>query len=112
MLITYIPLANLSISEGLVRDARATLGAILSHPDHQDLPKVLYILRFLTRHRTLRQRFVAHDQVIGALMFAVEQTPKSTRENLFPLVMDSLCYLIDDGAYDQHHLVYMFILCR
>lgn len=34
-------------------------------------------------------------------MHALEKTAKGHNESLFPLVMDSLRYLINDGAYDQ-----------
>ena len=92
--------ANLSISQTLVTDARVTLCTILPLPDHPDFPKALYILRFSARHRELRRRFIAHDEVIKALILALDRIAKSRREDLFPLVMDSLCYLIDDGMYD------------
>ncbi|KAF8552286.1 hypothetical protein OG21DRAFT_153985 [Imleria badia] len=104
--------SNFSTSEGLVRDARDILSTILSRPDDQDFPRALYILRFSTKHGMLRRRFVAHGKVVGALMLVLERTAKSAREDLFPLVMDTLCYLIDDGAYDQRYRVCMFILYR
>jgi len=46
-------------------------------------------------------------------MHALGWTTEARSENLFPLVMDSLCYLIDDGTYDEYrtgflaHLVQM-----
>lgn len=40
-------------------------------------------------------------------MVALEQTTKSAMEDVFPLIVDSLCYLIHDGAPDQNNLVYM-----
>ena len=95
-----------------MKDARDTLSTILSSPDDLDFPRALYTLRFSARHRELRRRFIAHDEVVKALMLALERIANSRSEDLFPLVMDSLCYLIDDGMYDQRRLVYMPILCR
>lgn len=99
MLIPYISIANFSVSEEQLKDARDTLCDILSSP--AGTPGAFYVLRFLTRHETLRRRFIAHDEVIGALIRALEWTAKSPNENLFPLVMDSLRYLINEGASDQ-----------
>lgn len=47
-------------------------------------------------------------------MLALEWTPEGQGENLFPLVMDSLRYLIDsdDGTYDECPLGHMLILYR
>ena len=104
------PLANFSVSQALVTDAREILCTILPSPDHPDFPRVLYILRFSARHQELRRRFIAHDEVIKALMLALERIPMSHSKDLFPLVVDSLCYLIDDGTYDWRPPMYMLIL--
>jgi hypothetical protein len=46
-------------------------------------------------------------------MLALDRIAKSRSEDLvFPLVIDSLCHLIDDGMYDQRRLMYMLILYR
>ena len=105
-------LANFSISKELVKDARETLRTILPLPNHPDFPRALYILRFSARHRELRRRFIAHNEVIKALILALERIAKSRSEHLFPLVMNSLCYIIDDGTHDQRRLMYMLILYR
>ena len=104
--------ANFSISQPLVTDARTTLSTILPSPDHSDFRRALYILRFSARHPELRRRFIAHDEVIKALILALERIAKSHSEDLLPLVMDSLCHLIDDGTYDQRRLMCMLILYR
>lgn len=56
-------------------------------------------LRFEATHETLRQRFIGHDEVVGALMLALEWTARSVNKNLFPLVIDTLCCLICDSEY-------------
>lgn len=106
------PIANFTVSEEFVSDARTSLSALLSSPDRPDFHRVLYILRFSARHQTLRRRFIADRAVIRAFMFALEWSAQSTNESLYPSVMGSLCYLIDDGACDRHHLVKMLILYR
>ena len=45
-------------------------------------------------------------------MRALDQTAEGRSEGSFPLVMDSLCYLIDDGTYDERPSGHMLILCR
>ena len=106
------PLANFTISEELAKDARRSLHTILLSHNDPDFPKALYILRFSARHRELRRRFIAHDEVIAALMRALERITESRSGDLYPLVVGSLCSLIDDGTCDQHRLMYMLILYR
>ena len=43
-------------------------------------------------------------------MLALERIVKSRSGHLFPWVMDSLCYLIEDGIYDQHRLMYIMLI--
>ena len=113
MLITYILLANISISDQLVSDVRNSLCAILSRENEGiDITRTLYVLRFSIRHRTPQRRFIADEEVIGALMHALKRITEGRRENLFPLVMDTLCYLIDDGTYDERPSGHMLILYR
>ncbi|KAG9313677.1 hypothetical protein JVU11DRAFT_6022 [Chiua virens] len=84
------------VSEESLNGVRNTLCTILqSSPDHLELTRALYVLRFSAKHSKLRQRFV-DDDVTRALMVALEQTAKSPRKILFPLVIDSLCYFIAD----------------
>ena len=101
MLISRISTANFTASEDLVISARASLSTVLSTPDHPDFYRTMYTLRFPAKHDTLRQRFIDHDEVIGALMHAFEWTTKSTSENLFPLVTDTLCDLIYDCEWEE-----------
>ena len=103
------PLANFSVSQALVTDARDILCAILRSPG-PDFPRALYILRFSAKHQELRRRFIALYEVIETLIFALDGIPKSPSKDLFPLVVDSLCYLIDDGTYDWRPPMYMLIL--
>ena len=95
-----------------MKDARDSLRTILRPPNHPDFPRALYTLRFSAGRRELRQHFVAHDEVIAALMPALERIAESRSEDLYPLVVDSLCYLIDDGTRDQRRLTYVLILYR
>ena len=97
MLIPCISTANFTAPEDLVISAMVSLSIVLSTPDHPDFYRTMYTLRFLAKHDTLRQRFIDHDEVIGALMNALEWTTKSASENLFPLVTETLCYLIYDS---------------
>ena len=86
-----------------MNDARNSLCTILSSSDCNR--GAFYVLRFSTRHQTLRRRFIAQERVIEAVMHAMEWTRNDPNEHLFLLVMDSLRYLINDGAYDQRGLV-------
>ena len=108
----HISTAYFTAPEELVRDARASLCSILSFPDAPDAYKALYIVRFSTRHQTLRRHFIGHNDVIGALVLALEWTAKHSNENLFRLVTESLCNLIADGAYDRHYPSYTLIVYR
>jgi hypothetical protein len=45
-------------------------------------------------------------------MLALERIPMSRSEHLFPLIMDSLCRLIDDSTYDPRRLMYMLTFYR
>ena len=101
MPIPRISIANFTASEDLVISARASLSTVLSTPDHPDFYRTMYTLRFSARHETLRQRFIDHDEVIGALMHALEWAVKSTSENLFPLITDILCDLIYGSECEQ-----------
>ena len=92
--------ANFSISEGLARKARDSLITILTFPNQAYFPETLKVLRISTRNGALRRRFVAYKEVVEALFHALERMTKSQREGLFPLVMDILCHLIDDSAYN------------
>ena len=94
MLIPHISTGNFAASEDLVISARASLSTVLSTPDHPDFYRTMYTLRFSTRHETLRQRFIDHDEVIGALVHALEWAAKSASGNLFLFVTDILCDLI------------------
>ncbi|KAN0094937.1 Uncharacterized alpha/beta hydrolase domain (DUF2235) domain containing protein [Tylopilus felleus] len=93
--VIYDVLSNFSISEKLVDEARDALITILPFPDHLDFPRAVYVVRFSARHRTLRRRFIARSDVIHSLMFSLERIVESPNEDLFPLVVESLCYLID-----------------
>ena len=110
-----MPIANFYLSKELLRRARDSLVAIVSSSNQPYFPRTLYVLRFSTRNEELRRRFIAHEDVIRALLHAMEWagTTENRNENLFPLVMDSLCSLINDGMYDRRllgcfsHLVQM-----
>ena len=111
LLTRHVFIANSSISNSeyleLVRGARDALSGILSSP-RQSYPfkAACYVVRFQVRHRKLQQCFITHDGVIGKLVVTLERTAKSATGDMFLLVMDSLCYLIHDGASDQNNLVY------
>ena len=93
-----------------MENARDALKSILVNPDHSGFQRALYIIRFSARHQDLRRRFIAHDDVIQALVVALENVPKSCSKDSFPLVTESLCHLLDSGAYDQRRPVYTLIL--
>ena len=114
MLIPCIPIANISISEELVGDVRSLLCTRLSSHENQgiDITRTLYILQFSIRHQTPRRRFIANEELIEALIHALKRTTECRSENLFPLVMDSLCYLIDDSTYIEHPSGHMLNLYR
>ena len=99
-LIFDAPTANFSTSEGLAREARDSLITILASPNQAYFPETLEVLRISTKNGALRRRFVAYKEVVEALFHALERMTKRQREGLFPLVMDILCYLIDDSAYN------------
>ena len=118
-------------SERLLSDARASLSTILLFPDHRDFSRTLDILRFLARHQGLRRRFIGHDEVIRALVVALERTASSSTKNSFKalvlgtkqteptateisfsLVVASLRYLIYDGGYDHCHVKCILIFFR
>ena len=118
-------------SERLLSDARASLGTILLFPDRRDFSRTVDILRFLARHQGLRRRFIGHDEVIRALVVALERTTGSSTRNSFKalilgtkqteptatgitflLVVSSLRHLICDGEYDHCHVKYVLILFR
>ena len=106
------PSANPHAPEDLVNDARDFLINILPHPDHPDFPRALYIVQFSAKHQRLRERYVALENVISALMLALERIVRSRNEALFLLLTDSLRYLIDDSACDQCCITYTLTLCR
>ena len=118
-------------SERLLSDARASLSTILLFPDHRDFSRTLDILRFLARHQGLRRRFIGHDEVIRALVVALERTAGNSTKNSFKalilgtkqteptateipflLVAVSLRDLIHDGEYDHCHVKYVLIFSR
>ena len=104
------PPGNFSISQKLLKNARDSLRAALASPDVPNFPRALYILQFSARHQKLRRRFIAHDEVIADLILALTPIAKSHNKDLYPLVMDSLCSLIDDGTYDQGRIMHVLIL--
>ena len=112
MPILHVCIANFTTSEDLVISARASLSTVLSTPDHPDPYKTMCALRFLVRHNILRQHFIDHDEVIGALMHALEWTAKSTTTHLFLLIMDTLCSIVENSEHEEHHHVHVLILYR
>lgn len=95
-LILRIPTAD-SISSDLAANARKSLRTVLSNPKEHHYAGTLYVLRFSTKYKTLRQRFIA-PEVVGALMVALDYT-LSHSEKLLQLVVDCLCNLLDDGVF-------------
>ncbi|KAG9310463.1 hypothetical protein JVU11DRAFT_9606 [Chiua virens] len=94
--VVYDATSQVPVSEELLDGARKTLCTVLqSSPDHTEFTPALYILRFSAKYPRLRQRFI-DDDVTRALTAALEWTSKSPSEIQFPLVTDSLCYLIAD----------------
>ena len=112
MLILHTYAANSTTREGLVTEARAFLGTVLSTPDHPDFRRTMYTLRFSARHEALRQHFIGHDKVIGALMHALKWTAKSTTTYSFLVIMDTLCNIVANSEYEEHHRVHVLILHR
>ena len=110
--ILHISTANFTAAEDLVISARASLSTVLSTPDHPDFYRTMCALRFSARHDTLRQRFIDHDEVIGALMHALEWTAKSTTTHLFLPIMDTLCSIVENSEHEEHHRVHVLILYR
>ena len=104
--------AHFAAPAELVRGARASLCSILSFPDALDSCRAFYVLRFSTRHQTLRRHFIGHIDVIEALVLALEWTAKHSNENLFRLVTESLCNLIADSVYDRHYPSHMLTVYR
>ena len=93
-----------------MENARDALKTVLANSDHSGFQRALYVIRFSARHQNLRERFIAHDGVIQALVVALENVPKGRSKNSFPLVTESLCHLVDSGAYNQRCPVYTLIL--
>ena len=87
-----------SRSSELLEGVRGSLKDMLSVRNQLYPLELFYIVRFSARHKKLRP-FITHNEVIDALMAALEQTAKTgAMQNLFPLVVDSLCSLIRGGA--------------
>ena len=103
---------NPTPSKGLVNRVNTSLRNILPSPGPQDFYRTLRILRFLARNQELRRRFIGHDNVIEALVLALEWTVKSFREHSFLLVVASLRYLVHDSKYDHRYLKFILILFR
>ena len=110
ILTSFISIAATPLSEERVQVARSFLETILPSVNHLDFPRALYILRFSARHQPLR-RFV-DIKVVDALMLALDRITKSRNTDLYPLIMDSMRYLINDGTCCERRLLYMLILCR
>ena len=108
----HVSTANFTASKDLVISARVSLSTVLSTPNHPDPYKTMCALRFSARHDILRQRFIDHDEVIGALMHALEWTAKSTTTDLFLLIMDTLCSIVENSEHEEHHHVHVLILYR
>ena len=110
--IPHVSTANFTASEDLVTSARASLSTVLSTPEHPDFCRTMCAMQFSARHDTPRQRFIDHDEVIRALMHALEWTAKSTTTYLFLLIMDTLCNIVENSEYEVHHRVCVLILYR
>ena len=95
--------------ERRVKVAKECLRRILSSFGHPDLARALSLLPHLTKNQTVRRRIIVADEVILALVDALESSTKTPRGNT--MVVDSICQLLQtkDGACASFHLRYMLI---
>lgn len=95
--------------DDLARGAGQYLKVVLSQGDHPDCPRTLSLLRFLTRYPTLKSPDTLVSSVIEALMRALGWAAKSRNTSTFALVVDSLCNLINNGAYNSYRLSWFVV---
>ena len=87
---------HIEFSQDIFDDAKQCLSAILAKHRHRDGPRVVALLRPLTKHQILRERILTQDVLVTLvnLLDWVVQHPAG----IFGQAMDSLNSLLQRGA--------------
>ena len=93
---THLSLPLVQLSQEIFDSARGILSGVLAVHKHRDLPRVISLLRPLTKHQILRERILTRDILetfVKLLDVIIHQTEGSFRQ-----AMDGLICLLQCGA--------------
>ena len=93
---THLSLPQVELSQEIFESARGILSGVLAVHKHRDLPRVISLLRPLTKHHILRERILSRDILetfVELLDVIIHQTEGSFRQ-----AMDGLICLLQCSA--------------
>lgn len=88
---------KIQLRQEVLDDAKASFRGILSARKHRDCPRIVALLRPLTRHPDLRRLMLTPD-VLHIFMELLDQIISHPRDN-FAQAMDGLDCLLNYGAF-------------